>query len=142
MTKRLLDAETRSPELEKLVLALVVASRKLRPYFHAYSIEVLTNYPLHQVLQKTKISGWLLKWANELGQFEVNFRTRMAIKGQALADFIVEFTYADIVVVARTTDNTEVAKVAEALREKNSTFSKKNAEQLMTPSMIHDMGLP
>ena len=46
MSKRLLDVEIRYPELEKLPLALVVASRKLRPYFHAYLIEVLTNYPL------------------------------------------------------------------------------------------------
>ena len=32
VSKRLLDAETRYPELKKLVLALVVASRKLRSY--------------------------------------------------------------------------------------------------------------
>ena len=50
MRKRLLDAKTRYPELEKLALALIVASRKLRPYFHAHIIEVLTNYPLRQVL--------------------------------------------------------------------------------------------
>ena len=52
----------RYPELEKLVLALVEASRKLRSYFHAHLIEVLTNYPLHQVLQKLEASGKLLKW--------------------------------------------------------------------------------
>ena len=52
MSKRLLDAKTQYPELEKLALAFVVAFRKLRPYFHAHSIEVLTNYLLHQVLQK------------------------------------------------------------------------------------------
>ena len=43
MSKRLLDNETRYPELEKLSLALVVASRKLRLYFHAHTIKVLTN---------------------------------------------------------------------------------------------------
>ena len=52
MSKRLLDAGTRYPELEKLVQALMVASTKLWSYFHAHPIEVLTNYPLHQVLQK------------------------------------------------------------------------------------------
>ena len=52
VTKRLLDAKTRYPKLEKLALTLVVTSNKLRSYFHAHSIEVLTNYPLHQVLQK------------------------------------------------------------------------------------------
>ena len=29
---------------------LMVTSKKLRPYFHAHPIEVLTNYPLCQVL--------------------------------------------------------------------------------------------
>ena len=50
MSKRLLDTETHYPELEKLALALVLALRKLTPYFHAHIIEVLTNYPLCQVL--------------------------------------------------------------------------------------------
>ena len=73
MSKRLLDAEMRYPELEKLALALMVASRKLRPYFHAHQIEVLTNYPLRQVLQMSEASGRLLNWAIQLGQFEVNY---------------------------------------------------------------------
>ena len=50
VSKRLLDAGTRYPKLEKLALALVIVSRKLRSYFHSHSIEVLTNYSLRQVL--------------------------------------------------------------------------------------------
>ena len=90
MSKRLLDAETRYLDLEKLALALMVASRKLRPYFHAHPIEVLTNYPLRQVLQKLEALGRLLKWAIKLGQFDVNFLPRTVIKGQALVNFIVD----------------------------------------------------
>ena len=97
MSKRLLDAETRYPELEKLALALMVTSRKLRPYFLAHPIEVLTNYPLRRVLQKPEAPGELLKWATELGQFEVNFRPRTKIKEQALANFIAKFTYSNTV---------------------------------------------
>ena len=67
MSKRLLDAETRYPELEKLTLALLVSSRKLRPYFHTYSIEVLANYQLRQVLQKPEASGRHLKWQSSWG---------------------------------------------------------------------------
>ena len=70
MSKKLLDAETRYPELEKLALAFMVTSRKLRPYFYAHSIEVLTNYPLCQLLQNPKASGRLLKWAIELGNLK------------------------------------------------------------------------
>ena len=73
MSKRLPDAETKYPELKKLALVLMVVSRKLRSYFHAHPIKILTNYPLRQVLQKPKASSRLLKWAIELGQFEVNF---------------------------------------------------------------------
>ena len=43
VNKRFLDAKTRYPKLEKLALVLVLASRKLRLYFHAHSIEVLIN---------------------------------------------------------------------------------------------------
>ena len=68
VSKKVLDAKTRYPELEKLALALVVASRKLRHYFHLHSLKVLTNYLLSQVLQKLEASCRLLKWAIELGQ--------------------------------------------------------------------------
>ena len=104
-------------------MALVVASRKLRPYFHTHSIKVLTNYPLCQVLQKSKASGRLLKWVVELGQFDMNFRPQKAIKGQALADFI----YVDTTKVAGTTDNAEAIKVTEAQKGKNSTLVKEDA---------------
>ncbi|XP_022883423.1 uncharacterized protein LOC111400228 [Olea europaea var. sylvestris] len=55
---------------------------------HAHSIEVLTNFPLKQVLQRTNASGRLLKWAIELSEFDILFRPRHAIKSQALADFV------------------------------------------------------
>ena len=110
VSKRLLDAETRYPELEKLALVLVIVFRKLRPYFHAYLIEVLINYPLRQVLQKPEASGRLLKWAIELGQFEVYYGSHTTIKGQTFADFIIEFTYSDTTEVANVTGNAEAAK--------------------------------
>ena len=78
--------------MEKLALALVIASRKLRPYFHSYTICVLTNYLLRQVLQKPDASSPLLKWVIELSQFDLEFVPRPTIKRQALVDFIVEFT--------------------------------------------------
>ena len=78
--------------MEKLALALVIASRKLRPYFHSHTIRVLTNYPLRQVLQKLNALGHLLKWAIELSQINIEFVPLPAIKGQAFADVITEFT--------------------------------------------------
>ena len=88
ISKRLIDAKTRYLEMEKLTLALVIASQKLRLYFHSHAIRVLTNYSLRQVLQKPDASSHLLKWAIELSQFDIEFMPWPTIKRQALADFI------------------------------------------------------
>jgi hypothetical protein len=53
-------------------------------------IRVLTEYPLRKILQKPDLSGRLVNWSVELGQFDVEFHPRTAIKGQALTDFLVE----------------------------------------------------
>ena len=52
----------------------------------------------------------------------------MTIKGQALVDFIAEFTYADTTEITGTVDIAEAAKVVEAQREKNSTLMKEDAK--------------
>ena len=93
MSKVLHEAELRYPHAEKVALALVMAARKLRPYFQAHTITILTDQPLRQILQKPEYSGRLTKWAVELGEFDIQFKPRQAIKGQALADFIVECTH-------------------------------------------------
>ena len=69
-----------------------MASRKLRPYFQAHQIEVRTSYPLKQVMHRPKTSGRMLKWTIELSQFDIEYKPRNVMKGQALADFILEFT--------------------------------------------------
>ncbi|XP_065017705.1 uncharacterized protein LOC135644166 [Musa acuminata AAA Group] len=84
--------EGRYPPIEKLALALVLSARKLRPYFQAYTVEVITDQPLRQVLTKFDVAGWLLKWAVELGEHDIKYVPRTAIKAQAVADFITELT--------------------------------------------------
>ncbi|XP_052185282.1 uncharacterized protein LOC127796919 [Diospyros lotus] len=92
VSKVLQGPETRYPFIEKVALALLNASRKLRPYFQAHSISVLTDQPLRSILQKPKCSGRLTKWSIELSEYDIQYHPRQAIKGQALADFIVECT--------------------------------------------------
>ena len=78
--------------MEKLILTLVIAAWKLRPYFQAHTIEIPTEYPMKQVLHKPETSGRLMKWAIELSEFDIRYKPKTAIKGQVLADFIMEFT--------------------------------------------------
>jgi hypothetical protein len=54
----------------------------------------LTEYLLKKVLQKPNLSGRLVNWAVELGQFDIEFHPRTAIKGQVLTDFLVEMNNA------------------------------------------------
>ena len=90
ISKMLTGPETRYSMIEKLVLALVHASRRLRRYFSSHVITVLTNYHLGQILSKPDIAGRLAKWAIELGGYNIFYRPRPAIKGQVLADFATE----------------------------------------------------
>ncbi|XP_052288603.1 uncharacterized protein LOC127899294 [Citrus sinensis] len=95
-SKALLDAETRYPPLEKWALALVVAARKLRPYFQAFPVSVITNQPLRQTLHKPDASGRLVKWAIELSEFDIDYKPRAAMRAQAMADFVAEFTEPEV----------------------------------------------
>ena len=52
----------------------------------------------------------------------------MTIKGQALIDFIAEFTYADTAEIAGMADIAEVARMVDAQGEKNSALAKEDAE--------------
>ncbi|XP_021985709.1 uncharacterized protein LOC110881870 [Helianthus annuus] len=86
----LTDPETRYSTMEKLVLALLHASRRLRRYFTGHVITVLTNFHIGTILQKPGTSVRLAKWAIELGGHNILYRLRPAIKGQVLADFVTE----------------------------------------------------
>ncbi|KAJ3688389.1 hypothetical protein LUZ61_017553 [Rhynchospora tenuis] len=92
VSRILRDAETRYPMIEKSAFAIVTAARKLRPYFQAHSIRVVTNLPLRKALGQFNVAGRLLKWAIELSGFDITYLSRTAYKSQALADFIVQGT--------------------------------------------------
>ena len=79
-SRALRKAEERYPKMEKLILALVTTSRKLRPYFQAHTIEVPIEYPMKQILHKPETSGRLIKGAIELSEFDIRYKPRTAIK--------------------------------------------------------------
>ena len=90
VSRILQGAEMGYSDMEKLALCLVNATRRLRRYFLAHTIEVFTNISLHQVLFKPEKSGRLAKCAMELGENEIVFKPRTSIKVQALVYFITE----------------------------------------------------
>uniref|UniRef100_A0A2N9HKC3 RNase H type-1 domain-containing protein n=1 Tax=Fagus sylvatica TaxID=28930 RepID=A0A2N9HKC3_FAGSY len=62
----------------------------------AHTMIVLTEQPLKAVLRSADFSGRISKWGAQLGAYDINYRPRTSIKGQVLADFIAEFTPAEM----------------------------------------------
>ncbi|GKD97721.1 reverse transcriptase domain-containing protein [Tanacetum coccineum] len=79
------------------VSSILVADQKgkqipirLRRYFEAHPIRVITDQPIKQILNKPEVSQKLAKYAVELGAYNITYVPRNAVKGQVLADFINE----------------------------------------------------
>jgi hypothetical protein len=70
---------------------VLITSRKLRHYFQEYSISIVTDYPLGDILRNQDATGRITKWAVELSALNIDFKPRTAIKSQALVDFMAEW---------------------------------------------------
>jgi hypothetical protein len=79
-------------ELEKVLYAVLMASRKLWHYFQAYHIIVPSSQPLKDVMRNREATGRIGKWAAELNEFSIDYVHRSSIQSQALADFIADWT--------------------------------------------------
>jgi chorismate-pyruvate lyase len=53
---------------------VLITSRKLRHYFQEYSISVVTDYPLGDILRNHDATGRISKWAVELGTLNIDFK--------------------------------------------------------------------
>nr|GEX69574.1 reverse transcriptase domain-containing protein [Tanacetum cinerariifolium] len=76
--------------IEKLVLSLVFAAKRLRWYFQAHHIMVITDQPIKQVMTRPDAARRLQKWSIMLGEYNITYRPMTSVKGQILADFLVE----------------------------------------------------
>jgi hypothetical protein len=66
------EAKTRYLEVHKLLYAVLIAFRKLRHYFQAHRISLVTSYPLRAILRNSNATGNIAKWAAELTEFELD----------------------------------------------------------------------
>jgi len=92
ISKALHDAELRYQTVEKVILALVITTRRLRPYFQGNEVIVKSDYPIHKVLRQPDLAGRMVGWSVELSEYHLRCEARGPIKGQCLADFVNELT--------------------------------------------------
>jgi hypothetical protein len=86
------ETKARHPQIQKLLYVVVLAWRKLRHYFEAHPVTVVSSFPLGEILRNPDAVGRIVKWSVELMGETLAYAPRKAIKSQILADFVAEWT--------------------------------------------------
>jgi ribonuclease HI len=86
------ETKARYPQIQKLLYAVVLARRKLRHYFEAHPVTVISSFPLGEIIHNPDAVGRIAKWSIELMGETLTYAPRKAIKSQILADFVTEWT--------------------------------------------------
>jgi hypothetical protein len=73
-----------------------MTTRKLKHYFLAHTVRVVSDRSLARILQSKEATERIAQWAVKIGQYDVEFVPRRAIKSQTLTDFIAEWTDSDV----------------------------------------------
>jgi hypothetical protein len=91
LSRRMLDMETRYPEIEKLCLYLFFTCTKLRHILLSVEVIVICKSDvIKHMLLAPVLKGQLGKWMFTLLEFDIRYHPTKAVKGQALADLIIE----------------------------------------------------
>jgi hypothetical protein len=91
VSKVLSESKARYQPMQKLLYAVLITSQKPQHYFQEYSITVITDYPLSDILRNQDATGRISKWAVELSALTIEFKPQTTIKSQALVDFMAEW---------------------------------------------------
>nr|POF21550.1 retrovirus-related pol polyprotein from transposon 297 [Quercus suber] len=93
INRALKDAETRYPRAKKACLAIVYASQRLHHYFLTYEVWLMTkSHAIKTLLQEPILSGRISQWLLQLSQYDLRMGTPKAVKSQAIADLLAQFS--------------------------------------------------
>jgi hypothetical protein len=86
------ETKARYPQVQKLLYAVVLARRKLRHYFEAHLVMLVSSFLLGEIVRNPDAVGRIAKWSVELMGETLAYAPRKVIKSQILAEFIAEWT--------------------------------------------------
>ena len=97
LSRRMLDSETRYPEIEKFCLCLFFTCTNLRHILlSAETIVICKSDVIKHMLSAPVLKGRLRKWMFALSEFDIRYQPAKAVKGQALADLVADKVSTDI----------------------------------------------
>ena len=96
LSKRMLEYECKYLMIERLCLALVWATRRLRHYVTEYSILLVSRLdPLRYLFDRPVLTGRLMRWLVLLTEFDIQYVTKKSVKGSIVADHLASFPVSD-----------------------------------------------
>jgi ribonuclease HI len=79
------------PHYQKVAYGVYMAAKKLKHYFEEHPITVVSTTPLSEIIGCKDASGRVAKWAIELAAHIIQYKPRMTIKSQIIADFFIDW---------------------------------------------------
>ncbi|GAA0166491.1 hypothetical protein LIER_21633 [Lithospermum erythrorhizon] len=91
LSRRMIPNEQKYTPIEKLCLTLIFAIHKLKHYFQAHTVRLISKAsPIKYVVLKPVLSNRLARWYLQLQQFMITYVPQKAVKGQVMADLLVD----------------------------------------------------
>src|SRR3954462_11557747 len=87
----LTKSQQRYPHYQKLLLGIIMTSRKVSHYFDKHSITIVSSASLADILNNPGATGQVAEWNMELSPRDLQFKHPTTIKAQVLPDFLVEW---------------------------------------------------
>ena len=91
LSKKFTNCEIKYIANEKTCCALAWASHKLQWYMLYYTMWLISRIdPIKYIFEMSALTGKISCWQMLISEFDIVFVTRNAIKGQALANYLVD----------------------------------------------------
>jgi hypothetical protein len=85
------ETKVRYPQIQKLLYTVVLTRRKLRHFFEAHPVMVVSSFPLGEIIRNPDAAGRITKWSVELMGETLAYAPRKAIESQILVNFVAEW---------------------------------------------------
>ena len=97
ISKKMLAYEEKYSPLEKICVALVWATRKLRHYMLAFEVLLIARMdPLKYLMEKPMQDGKTAKWVLLMLEFDIKYVTQKSVKGRAIADHLAHCSLEEV----------------------------------------------